>query len=166
MKRGRCETSRRAHVRCRKYCRSYRFVSRDEPPGLLLTHLRYDAHPLVASVFFFPSTKCVRGDLKLGWYVSHVPICRSIITLVECLDKDSSANCSGEQMKLTCHHFIANALFLACVARIHAFVLTRTRDRTNKCLPCFEAYTLYRLELSMMDFRICNCLKTVYSIFM
>lgn len=46
--------------------------------------------------FFPPLARCVCGDLKLGWYVSHVPICRSITTLVEYLDKDSSANRSGE----------------------------------------------------------------------
>jgi len=53
--------------------------------------------PSRARILFLPprATKCVCGDLKLGWYVSHVPICRSITTLVECLDKDSSANCSG-----------------------------------------------------------------------
>lgn len=157
-------SARAQRIRCRKYCWSYRAVSR-EPPGFLLTYRHYDAHPLVAPVFPFfsrPSrtAKCVCGDLKLGRYVSRVPICRSIIiTLAEHLDKDSSANCSGERTKLTCHRLIAIALFFACVARIHAFVvLTRTRDQTHKCLP-FGAYTLYRPELSMMDFRICNCLK-------
>lgn len=154
--------SARARIRCRKYCWSYRAVSR-EPPGFLLTYRHYDAHPLVAPIFFYFSpprvARCVCGDLKLGRYVSHVPICRSITTLVEYLDKDSSANCSGERTKLTCHRLIAIALFFARVARIHASaVLTRTRDQTHKCLP-FGAYTFYRPELSMMDFRICNCLK-------
>lgn len=99
--------SARAHIHCRKYCRSYRAVSR-EPLGFLLTYRHNDAYPLVAPIFFFPSM------------CHEVRVWRSKIRMIRFprpyllvnyhprrtyLDKDSSVNCSRGQTKLTCHHF-------------------------------------------------------------
>lgn len=160
-KSGRCETSRRAHVRIYPLPKILLIVSchvtRTTRIFINVPTLRR-APSRRAHILFFPSmgheVRVWRSKIRMV----RVPICWSITTLVECLDKDSSANCSEGQGKLTCHRFSYRFIFRlrgsnSCLCRTYA------QRVTNKCLS-FEAYTLYRLGLSMMDFRIRNCLKT------
>lgn len=147
IKRGRCETSERAHVcardaQSRKYCRPYRVASRE--PARIFINAGAGARALPSGVapvsllsLSLSTDRCVRGGLKLGWYVPRVLICRSITVPVECSIRDFRLIAARGWATLTCRPLYGLSLNSSLARPDSRCRCTRVTPRALQRLPLF-----------------------------